>query len=266
MAHWYQPDGTLIAQVPFKDVKRAGEMKDTTLRDARELRLLPSVTTVLQLLDKPQLSRWKQEQALEAVFSGLAHSKQEAIDHVDKIGTDAADLGTAIHYGVSCGLGGVEPFYGSILVRQVVRPIVEGFMNQWYPVSGLRCDKSEHTVVHSELGYAGTIDFLGWLNGVPIIGDFKTRDFTELDESRKSAFWYDEYPLQLAGYDLALEDPALARERWSFVISRQVPGLVAARKWDEETKWPNSRGNRAWLSLFDTWQHLNNYYPMEVLS
>lgn len=274
MSHFYHPvTGELVSQVPYKDAKRAGEMREATLRDARPLGLLPSVTTVLQLLDKPMLNRWKVETALEALFSGMAQTKEEAVEQMDRVGSDAADLGTAIHHGIETALKGLSPWTGSIEVRRQVMPVVEGFM-RWYGTSGLVCESAEHTVVSRTYGYAGTIDFLGTLNGQPVICDFKTQDFTELKIGAKKdgknigpLFHEPEYPLQLAAYELAIGDlrPGTewelqpSRDRYSILISRQVPGLVAVKKWEERERW-----DKAWLNLWAAWQDLKNYYPLEA--
>lgn len=44
-------------------------MKNYTLREARELKLLPSVTSVLSVIDKPELNNWRVEQAIKAALT-----------------------------------------------------------------------------------------------------------------------------------------------------------------------------------------------------
>ena len=55
-SHWYLPDGT-----PFHEVIRAdgNGTRSTTLRDARKVNALPSVTNTLSVLAKPSLDAWK---------------------------------------------------------------------------------------------------------------------------------------------------------------------------------------------------------------
>ena len=54
-SHWYLQDGT-----PFYEVeKKAGGMRKTDIRDARKVNAVPSVTTILSVLAKPQLEAWK---------------------------------------------------------------------------------------------------------------------------------------------------------------------------------------------------------------
>jgi hypothetical protein len=56
--HWYRQDGGPQYTVKAKD----GSDRPTTLRDARKLNLVPSVTTILKIAAKPGLEAWKQEQ------------------------------------------------------------------------------------------------------------------------------------------------------------------------------------------------------------
>jgi ATP-dependent exoDNAse (exonuclease V) beta subunit len=65
-AHWYGKDGTPAYDQPNKS---KGGTRPTTLSDAKKQGLLPSVTTVLQILAKPALNTWLQEQAILAVMT-----------------------------------------------------------------------------------------------------------------------------------------------------------------------------------------------------
>jgi hypothetical protein len=61
--HWYDFSGKAVFEVPNKS---KGGMRPTTLRDAKALQLLPSVTTVMKIMAAPELDRWKQQQVLMA--------------------------------------------------------------------------------------------------------------------------------------------------------------------------------------------------------
>lgn len=54
-AHWYGPDGE--------------PRHDADLRVARKEKLYPSVTSILAIKEKPQLSAWKVEQALSQALT-----------------------------------------------------------------------------------------------------------------------------------------------------------------------------------------------------
>lgn len=102
MSHWYDiATGAPRYQVPNKST---GGMRDTTLRDARQLGLVPSVTTILQEANKPALINWMIDQALMAALT-LPRNEGESLD--DFIGRakedskqqaiNAAARGTEIH-------------------------------------------------------------------------------------------------------------------------------------------------------------------------
>ncbi len=64
-AHWYQRDGEPLHSV----LSAKGEPRPTTVRDARKLGLLPSVTNVLGVINKPELVEWKMTQAVLAALT-----------------------------------------------------------------------------------------------------------------------------------------------------------------------------------------------------
>jgi hypothetical protein len=70
-----------------------GNQRPTTLRDARALDLVPSVTTVLNVAAKPGLEAWKQRQLLLAALT-LPRSEEEAEDnYLDRIIRDSREEG-----------------------------------------------------------------------------------------------------------------------------------------------------------------------------
>ena len=60
--HWYTRDG----EPAYTYLNRDGVEKNTTLRQARERNLVPSVTTILNIADKPGLNHWKALQTIQA--------------------------------------------------------------------------------------------------------------------------------------------------------------------------------------------------------
>ena len=90
--------------LPFPSLK--GEPRPTTLRDARKLGLLPSVTNILGVIAKPELTAWLQEQAVMAALTlpRMAGESEDAF--AKRVVADsqttrdgAADFGTAFHDG-----------------------------------------------------------------------------------------------------------------------------------------------------------------------
>jgi len=104
--HWYHKDGSPAYTIVGKN----GNERPTTLRDARKLGLVPSVTTIIGCADKPQLTNWKIDQAiLSALTLGRMEEETEK-EYVDRIKEDAkeqakkaAERGTQIHAWVQNG-------------------------------------------------------------------------------------------------------------------------------------------------------------------
>ena len=63
--HWYTRGGDPMYQVQAAK----GGMRATTLRDARKLNLIPSVTTIMSCAAKPGLEAWKLNQMLLAALT-----------------------------------------------------------------------------------------------------------------------------------------------------------------------------------------------------
>jgi hypothetical protein len=244
--HWYDRNAELVSAVPMKTAEGT---RPPTLADARKLNLVPSVTTVLKLLDKPALVTWAVGQAIEAAWRLPLTAEADPKEHLrvtreeaNRYRDWAAEIGTKIHLGIETGQA-VEP---------EVDEIVQAF-GQWVATSPLVIHEAERRFV-SPLGYAGTVDAFGTWHGQPAIVDYKTQDF---DDVKDVTFW-DEHVLQLSGYAIGTREPA--RARVSLVISRTVPGLVGVHHWQKDVdRWDN-----AWLSLWQTWQHMKNYYPQEA--
>src|SRR5512138_3807912 len=112
--HWYAPDGTPRHTTKAKD----GSMRNTTLRDARKEGLLPSVSGIIGILDKPALTRWKVKQGVLAVVTapdvpgeGLDAKINRILDEEkqhEEEGKLAADRGTQAHDTISKVLHGAE--------------------------------------------------------------------------------------------------------------------------------------------------------------
>jgi len=104
--HWYDSSGRPQYTITGKN----GKERNTTLRDAREFNLFPSVTTIMGMAAKPALENWKIDQALlsaltlprsetESLDGFMARAKQDAKDQSYK----AAERGTEIHADIERG-------------------------------------------------------------------------------------------------------------------------------------------------------------------
>jgi hypothetical protein len=105
--HWYAADGSPA----YRIIGKNGTERNTRLTDARELGLVPSVTTISGLLAKPGLSNWLQQQVLLAALTlpraeGESEENwlQRVMSDAKSTGREAADRGTRLH-------GVLEDFY-----------------------------------------------------------------------------------------------------------------------------------------------------------
>lgn len=239
--HWYTRDGA-----PMYTVEAAkGGQRATTLRDARKLSLVPSVTTILNVAAKPALTQWLQRQVLLAALT-LPRIPQESedeyiariIDDSKEQGRAAADAGTNIH-------ASIQGFYEGEQVNKHQEHVV-GCTKAITDAFGLHGWIAERSFAH-EMGFGGKCD-LHSPQGVVI--DVKTKEFTD----PKKVDGYDEHLMQLAAYRVGLGMPQ-ARCANVFV-SRSVPGLTVVKEWSLDDL---NRGWDMFCALLKFWQLKNQH-------
>lgn len=242
--HWYTRDGAPMYTVPSK---KDGSPRNTTLRDARELSLIPSVTTILNIAAKPGLTAWLQEQAILAALT-LPRDEDElesvwlkrVVQDSKQQGKDAADKGTEIHEAIQGYYEGRKesryPFHVSACVN-----IIKGHYGDLNWVA-------ERSFGH-ELGFGGKCDLYTPEEG-GIVVDIKTKEFTDTSKP----LWYDEHLLQLSAYRIGLGVPT-ARCANVFV-SRTDPELAVIKEWTEDDL---QRGWQMFTHLLAYWQLKNQH-------
>ena len=111
--HWYLPNG----DTAYRIVGKNGKERNTTVKDARELGLLPSVTTIIGCAAKPALDVWKQQQAILAALTLPRLDGESEEDWLSRVVSDsketakqAAERGTQIH-------GVIEAFYEGVYIN-----------------------------------------------------------------------------------------------------------------------------------------------------
>ena len=227
--------------------KTTGKPRNTTLRDAREMNLVPSVTTILNVAAKPALTNWLQEQAILAALTLPRQPNEPEADWLKRVlsdskqqGKDAADLGTEIH-------GAIQNYYEGRKASKFPHH-VESCRLAIKTLYGDRNWLCEKSFAH-ELGFGGKCDMHN-TDGDGIIIDIKTKDFVDLSKP----LWYDEHLLQLAAYREGLGFPA-ARCANVFV-SRTNPDLSIVHEWTEQDL---KRGWAMFQHLLNYWQLKNNH-------
>lgn len=250
-AHWYNPD----ASSAHRMVGKNGKERATTIRDAREKHLLPSVTTILSILAKPELEQWKMRQvalaalthhpAADTVFDDtyLDTIINDAFEQVE----DAADLGTGIHAALGDWLQHKE--WNDKFTSYVSAVI------KWVEAEKVVFDGTELRLANREYGFAGTTDAPIRRGDQSGILDFKSRKTKP------------EYPCtpwagqaaQIAAYYVAkfglIQDNACGV---NVFISTTEPGRVEACWYDAATlrcEWEFFQHCAA------LWRHVKQYDP-----
>jgi hypothetical protein len=270
-AHFYYPDGKPCYEVPKADGK---SMRKATLADARKLNLLPGVSTILRVLDKPALTAWKVEQAILAVITtpranipvmgsdGKYITRKETDDEFIKrvLTTDrvqdeesqkARDRGTEIHDAMEKLLNGL-PVPPEILPW--IEPAAKAVMSSGETIS------TETNVVGR--GYGGRVDLIQRSHdGFIVLWDYKTTK--KLPDPEKGGAW-SEHRLQLSAYAKGVEDRYFKEKG----IMRPIKcanvyiSTVETGKFVicEHEDWKGTC-DKGFMPLVQHWQWSNNYFP-----
>lgn len=244
--HWY--DG-VTGEPRYTIIGKNGKERPTTLRDARAEGFVPSVTTILQILPKPFLSKWLQRQVLMSALTLPRLGEESDDSYIVRIMADAdeqsrkaREKGTAIH-------GYIEKW----LINETIAPeahiYVNGALNALadYLQAGdnfyLQCEPEKS---FSRLGYGGKVDLHS--KSLNFVCDFKTKEFTEDD----TIPIYTEHSAQLAAYanGLGIPDARLI----NVFISTTVPGLA---KVVEHTD--NTQAWQIFLDCLTLWRRLKKF-------
>ena len=237
--HWYAQDGEPM----YTLIGANGKERNTTLRDAKSLGLVPSVTTIIGMIAKPSLENWKIGQAIratelnpkrddESIEVYINRCKQEA----RKVGLDAAKQGTKIHAQIERGFAGKR--------KSVPYRIIKDWLDKSYPSKKWVAEDS----FCAPQGYGGKID----LYADNVFIDFKTKDNLKGKDPAKLV--YDEHGMQLSAYaqGLGVDYP----ERISIFVDRQDTSLVLFHVWDKES---HQKHKEMFNSILKYWMLVKNY-------
>eukprot|EP00937_MAST-01D_sp_MAST-1D-sp2_P006706 g6706.t1 len=167
--------------------------------------LFPSVTTVLNVLNKPALVPWSTRVTLDAVKRDILSQPQlsapeqwlggvlsRAKTEHKTVLSKAADFGTRAHQAIDDMIEGVPI---SVEVDGGVRTVLAGF-EEWRSAANMRL-AGDQMVYSRRYGFAGAMDALGLAeaDGSVAVIDFKTSNGI-----------YDSHLLQVAAYAKAYEE------------------------------------------------------------
>ena len=250
-SHWY----TSAGEPAHQQFKKSGDgMRPTTIRDARKYHLIPSVTQVLGIMDKPGLNSWKVTQAVMATLQWprLPNESEDAwckrvIAMSREQVVQAADLGTEIHDALEKATNG-DPYKDEL--RVYVQPVLD-----WIQEKEITFVEREKIVVSKEHGYAGTADvFFRFGNEGRGILDYKTRKTIKGKPVQK----YDGQGQQLAAYAATYWGERNLKEvlAANVIISTTEPGRI------EVIKHENLEDDfHAFLCCCDLWRYQKGYDP-----
>jgi len=192
--HWYERDGSPA----YTTIGKNGKERPVTLRDARVLDLVPSVTGVIKMMDAPGLTIWKIRQA---VMSALTHPTLTHTDEDVKTiladarqeGMKAAERGTAIH--AAC-----QGYFEGETVTDYLEHAV-GAQKALDAHFGPQQWNCEQAFAHP-MGFGGKCDLNAKDGNQLLVVDFKSKEFGPDD---KLDTW-DEHHCQLAAYSTGIYD------------------------------------------------------------
>lgn len=201
--HWYTREGLPAYTIVGKN----GKERPTTLREARTMDLVPSVTSITRLLAAPGLTNWIIEQNIMAALTLPRLEGESDADFLKRVredgkakATKAAERGTALHTDIERAIQGKPHTKHQEHVKAVALKMQEYGMNLFE-------GKAEHSFSHPS-GFGGKVDF-HW----PIC-DFKSKDIIE---EGKKLVW-DEHAMQLSAYRTGLQQGLLTDDRRCFNI------------------------------------------------
>lgn len=242
MPHWYTRDGHPRHNADMKQV--------------RTEKLRPGVTDVLNVMAKPGLEMWKQNQILDAAArcprqegEVIAGYKSRLRDEADSKSFKARGFGSSIHHYLEQHFKGATPDNPDL--DKWVRPLIDRWEQK-----GVKVIESEKVIVNNEVGFGGTCDGIiqaksGWVGVI----DFKTA--SKSSPSQMGA--YLEHKLQLAAYAGTMFD-SLELTKIKLVnifISSIEPGVYKVVMHDE----PAGHLYNKFLLVHELWCLINKYNP-----
>jgi len=213
--------------------------------------LVPSVTNVIGIMDKPALPRWAANMVAQRAMV-LKHSLAKMDDNevVDTLKSApwsksrrASDRGTDIHAYLEAKMNRWEP---EDLSDDAI-PFKDA-ADDWYEQVGASYEDVQTEVTMFNPAYAGTTDLIGRRDDRWVIADFKT-----------SKAIYDEAALQLAALAgcLTVADGTPVPWRDEDWVLDVWPELVVVRigqdKWEEKVVADTDGALMAFYGLLDAW-------------
>jgi hypothetical protein len=216
-------------------------MRPTTLRDAKKLGLLPSVTGIIRQAAAPGLEYWKIQQAILAALTLPKVGGETEKEYLARIMRDskeqarkAAERGSAIHASIQGHFDGFNPEEDHWDYVKCATTELEFWADaHWI---------SEESFGHED-GFAGKVDL--YCRKRNVVVDIKTKEFSKHDLPDG----YDDQVMQLAAYGYGLG--LVNFEAANLFVSVSNPGLAYLHIWKPSEI---DRGLRRFKSLLQFWK------------
>lgn len=228
MGHYYDADGKPRHTI----IGVNGKERSTDVRDARRLGLVPSVSTIKDVGLSQFLVNWMMNMMLDIAIENKHIADIEMFRKVvyaiyKERKSKPSLVGNSVHKSMEhlfkTGEYDENKHYTSEAYSQVFNEF-PGYT--W---------TAEHSFSHPD-GFGGCVDLHGSNGTDYVIIDFKTKDKAELSKSMQ----FEDYKVQLAGYQIGLELPEHTRRFNQFIsVHKDTPGkslLVECDKFDKYSK------------------------------
>jgi len=168
----------------------------------------PTVTTILQVKNKPALLRWHMEQVYWAVVKDPTISKEEALLAPSQVSNEAKNRGTTVHSIVENYIEGLPIDKVLDIVPEKYKGYAQAFHN-WIVNNDFTVMQHEKTVISRKHNFAGTLDMLAKnkKSGEVYLIDVKTGK-----QIYREAFY------QLSAYRQALREEGIEVDKLSVLL------------------------------------------------
>jgi len=220
-SHWYYPDGRPAYEVPSAD---GTKMVKTNITHARKLGLYPSVTTILKILDKPEIDTWRVERAIKASIASKRKPGERIKTFIERIlevaqskSKTAVGFGSDLHSYIEGLITGND--FDSVLIPLATKTAI-----RQYFTNNIAEATAEQVKVNSVLKYAGRTDMEAITTDQGrYLYDFKTQG----TKPGKPVNWYRDFIIQLGGYSLC--DSYIGIR--CMIISSTEPGRIEVKEY-----------------------------------
>lgn len=238
--HWYDAK---TGEPRYTYTTAKGDVKPTTLREARKYGYVPSVTTVCSVLAKGKgFDDYKDREMWEATRKRTQLADETDADYFKRCQDAAKDHATLRRDDGSELHGKIERWLtGQCEPTPVMVEIAYALQDMSVDLHTGKAERSFASVA----GYGGKVD---WHNDTTVV-DFKTKD--AIEDGKRLA--YDEHVMQLAAY---AEGLGIVAPRCLNVFVGITDGKVHVHEWNAVEI---ARGLRLFKLALALWQEKNNY-------